>query len=227
MNLQPIPPLWMSLEALHRRYKRVLGTADSSVSSSGTPVALICDEFDAFASIIREEGVLGLYKGLIPSLLLTFNGALQLTIYEYLKSRSAHITSPLSNILSLCYPFDAGPRPKSEGVSDGGVGQPASLSVLLGGVSKALATVLTYPYQVVKTRLQQRERLGYISEHRTSAETGLEAYKGTFDCLFQIYRHEGLRGYFKGLVPHSLRVAPSAALTFLVYEECLKFLKKV
>ena len=131
--------------------------------------------------------------------------------------------------------------------------------------------------------------MGYISEHRTSAETGLEAYKGTFDCLFQIYRypvqrsgvpvepscvllnaidlyvlnscftscdyenclptvrdwfksdivypfsptlsstarHEGLRGYFKGLVPHSLRVAPSAALTFLVYEECLKFLKKV
>jgi hypothetical protein len=31
-----------------------------------------------------------------------------------------------------------------------------------------------------------------------------------------------LPGFFRGVVPNALKVAPSAALTFLVYEEAMK-----
>jgi hypothetical protein len=31
-------------------------------------------------------------------------------------------------------------------------------------------------------------------------------------------------GFFRGAVPNALRVAPSAALTFLVYEEMMKLM---
>ena len=39
-----------------------------------------------------------------------------------------------------------------------------------------------------------------------------------------ILRNEGVLGFFRGVFPNALKVAPAAALTFLVYEECLKFL---
>ena len=41
------------------------------------------------------------------------------------------------------------------------------------------------------------------------------------------FRNEGFRGFFKGAIPNILRVAPSAALTLLVYEECLKLLDRI
>lgn len=38
------------------------------------------------------------------------------------------------------------------------------------------------------------------------------------------HRYEGAMGFFRGVFPNALKVAPAAALTFLVYEECLKIL---
>jgi len=37
-------------------------------------------------------------------------------------------------------------------------------------------------------------------------------------------RYEGLRGFYKGLVPNVLRVTPACALTFVVYENDIHFL---
>ena len=53
---------------------------------------------------------------------------------------------------------------------------------------------------------------------------GAAKYRGTWDCVSKIWAHEGIFGYFKGVVPNALKVAPSAAITFVVYEETLKLL---
>ncbi|KAG5186102.1 folate transporter, partial [Tribonema minus] len=42
---------------------------------------------DAVATIVREEGALALYKGVVPALLLSGQGALQFAAYEWLKAR--------------------------------------------------------------------------------------------------------------------------------------------
>jgi hypothetical protein len=39
------------------------------------------------------------------------------------------------------------------------------------------------------------------------------------DCLTKIWQHEGLLGFFKGCVPNVLKMAPAAAITFVVYEK--------
>jgi solute carrier family 25 folate transporter 32 len=143
---------------------------------------------DALRTIVSEEGVAGLYKGVVPALFLTSHGAIQFAVYEWLKALSAA----------------------------GGDGQqPAWVSVVIGGTSKIVASTATYPYQVVKARLQQREAPGGLAAPR---------YSGMLDCVAKTWRLEGGLGFFRGVVPNALKVAPSAALTFVVYEEVLKLL---
>ena len=42
---------------------------------------------DAVRTIVREEGPLALYKGVVPALVLCGQGAVQFTVYEWLKAR--------------------------------------------------------------------------------------------------------------------------------------------
>jgi solute carrier family 25 (mitochondrial folate transporter), member 32 len=144
--------------------------------------------YDAVRTIVREEGPKGLYKGLIPALILTSHGAVQFSVYEYMKTEANKYFGNAQ-------------------------GQPAWVSILLGGVSKIAATAITYPYQVIKSRLQQR---GNLTAYR---------YMGVLHCIRRTAIEEGLRGFFRGLVPSALRVAPASALTFVVYEETLKILR--
>jgi solute carrier family 25 (mitochondrial folate transporter), member 32 len=88
-------------------------------------------------------------------------------------------------------------------------------SVVLGGTSKIVASCVTYPYQVIKSRLQQR---GVGSKYH---------YTGLMDCVAVTWKNEGLRGLYRGLVPNAVKVVPNSALTFVIYEETLKLLKRM
>ena len=172
--------------------------------------------YHAFRTIIREEGVAGLYKGILPALFLTSHGAVQFATYEKLKVLSEVHLSQESRESA-----------------------PWAVAVLCGGVSKIIASTVTYPYQVIKSRLQQRDELvaspssgapnkGVVSPATATTTTTIlkPRYEGTADCVRKIWRQEGLAGYFRGVVPNALKVAPSAALTFVVYEETLRALAR-
>ena len=107
--------------------------------------------------------------------------------------------------------------------------QPVWTSLLLGSTSKIIAATVTYPYQVIKSRMQQREilestKLPSVSLGQSPAIGG-RRYNGMLDCMVKIYRDHGVPGFFRGVVPNAMKVAPSAALTFVVFEESMKFLK--
>lgn len=148
---------------------------------------------DALITIIREEGLAGLYKGIGPALLLTSHGAIQFASYETLKAYNQTLF----------------PNPENNNQ------QSPIVSFCLGGMSKFIAATLTYPYQVVKSRMQQRISWNTIWK-----------YKSSLDCIIKIYKSEGILGFFRGVIPNSLKVAPHAAITFLVYEESMKYLNK-
>ena len=76
----------------------------------------------------RQEGIRSLWNGTLPSLLLVSNPAIQFMTYEFIK-RKMHVycgQEQLSGITYFC----------------------------IGAVAKAVATVLTYPLQLVQTKLR-------------------------------------------------------------------------
>ena len=121
----------------------------------------------------------GFYAGLVPSLIGVSHGAVQFMSYEELKKVRRAGLKRDAQLKSTDY-------------------------LILGGLSKVVAGAATYPYQVVRTRLQ-----AYGAKQR---------YGGMLDAVHFIWKDAGVRGFYRGLAPNLLRVLPSSAVTFLVYE---------
>jgi len=86
-----------------------------------------------------------------------------------------------------------------------------------------VASTITYPLQVVKSRMQQPSN----SIDLTSAgdvRVVKRDYAGLVSTIQKVWKQEGVTGFFKGAVPNAMRVAPSAAVTFLVYESVMEIL---
>lgn len=128
-----------------------------------------------FQSIIKQESVLGLYKGLgSPLMGLTFINALVFGVQGN-TLRALGRDSPLNQFLA-------------------------------GAAAGAIQCVICCPMELAKTRLQLQD----AGPART--------YRGSVDCLVQIYRSEGLRGVNRGMVSTLLRETPSFGVYFLTYD---------
>ncbi|KAI9100509.1 mitochondrial carrier domain-containing protein [Phlyctochytrium arcticum] len=155
--------------------------------------------YEGLSRLWTQEGVRGLYKGMLPAFLGVSHGALQFMAYEEMKKwrQNAH-RSPTSSI-----PADS---PQSL----------PSLSTLetmaMAASSKIFATVCTYPYQVLRSRLQIQ--VGHGSD---------VVYRGVTGTVKTIYRGEGLKGFYKGLTLNVIRVLPGTCVTFAVYETVSSF----
>jgi solute carrier family 25 folate transporter 32 len=88
-----------------------------------------------------------------------------------------------------------------------------------GAASKILATAVTYPHQVIKARMQQRQ-------NHLGPELADKAYIGFINSAKRILRNEGFRGFYNGFSANLLRVAPQSAITLVFYEQIVRFDKQ-
>ena len=133
--------------------------------------------------IYRHEGIKAFYKGLIPGIFGTIHGTIQFVSYEQMKDfyvKTFHTTQFSTPVI-----------------------------LTFSALSKLIAASTTYPYQVVRTRLQDQH----------------QQYQGVLDVIEKTYRREGIGGFYKGMVPALCRVVPACCITFVVYEFVLKELK--
>jgi solute carrier family 25 folate transporter 32 len=134
-------------------------------------------------------------KGILPGLLGVSHGAFQFMAYEQCKryvdnmhTRQQH--KHISGTFTLNYtPVE---------------------TMCMAAISKTFAAVITYPYQVVRSRLQ---------DHRS-------VYTGAVDCVVQTWKQEGIRGFYRGLAVNVVKVTPQAITVFVVYESIQSYLKQ-
>eukprot|EP00743_Colponemidia_sp_Colp-15_P005574 GILK01005995.1.p1 GENE.GILK01005995.1~~GILK01005995.1.p1 ORF type:complete len:307 (+),score=8.59 GILK01005995.1:64-984(+) len=88
-----------------------------------------------------------------------------------------------------------------------------------GAFAGFLPKLVVHPVDVVKKRMQMQG----VHRHTRYGSSDY-TYRGVTDCVSKIAKHEGLRGFYKGLVPNVLKAAPASAITFVVYEKIASIL---
>lgn len=143
--------------------------------------------------IVREEGVLNLWRGSQPTLVRAMLvSAAQLGAYDQFK----HM---------LLNQFK---------VMDDGL----PLHIVASFAAGFVAAVVTNPVDVVKTRLMNQGNAAAAA----TAENAVK-YRGMMHCFSTIMAREGLMGFYKGFTPNFLRLGPQTIMTFIFYEQFTKF----
>lgn len=152
------------------------------ISTSSATVGAYPGIIAGMTSIWKMEGFRGYFHGLVPALFGVTHGALYFLAYENIKAwqRAKSSDNQLSN----------------------------TDTVIGSALSKIFAGTLTYPSQVIRSRLQTYD---------PGAKTVTRG-PGMLALIAALWKNEGFLGFYKGLAPNLARVVPSTCVTFLVYE---------
>lgn len=143
--------------------------------------------FDAFSRIYRTEGWKIFYSGLVPSFIGLFHVAIHFPIYEGLKHR-LHCYNNTTNEMNI------------------------SRLIISSCISKMIASLFTYPHEILRTRLQLKSKGDqHLSLHKLIKLT---------------YNVEGMRGFYSGFIANLIRTVPSSGITLVSFEYFKKNLRK-
>lgn len=138
---------------------------------------------------IKEGGIKGLYRGFVP------------TVYGII---------PYAGVSFFCYDtMKAGYKSVT-----GQENMPGYLRLLSGGLAGAVAQTVSYPFDVVRRRMQVEG----LTEDGSSSKNTPRIYTTTFKSLRIILQKEGIKGLFIGLSINYLKVAPAVGISFATYE---------
>ncbi|KAI0650824.1 mitochondrial carrier [Trametes meyenii] len=136
--------------------------------------------------ILRKDGLAAFWRGLGPALVLVINPIIQYTVFEQLKnflvkSRTAKLRAGgAKHAIAVLSDWDY---------------------FFLGALSKLVATSSTYPYIVVKNRLQ-------------AGQAHAQRYKSALDGILTIVKEEGVEGLYKGVGSKLTQSVLTAAILF-------------
>ncbi|XP_024526283.1 peroxisomal nicotinamide adenine dinucleotide carrier isoform X2 [Selaginella moellendorffii] len=147
--------------------------------------------------LYREAGLIGFWKGVLPTLIMVSNPAIQFMIYETLLKELT----------------------KKRKINKHGMKDVSPLEIfVIGSIGKLGATIATYPLLVVKSRLQAKQAIGRDKSTQ---------YTGTLDAIFKMIRYEGLTGFYKGMSTKIVQSVAAAALLLMIKEELVKVARKL
>lgn len=159
-----------------------------------------------FQMIVRQEGVVGLYRGLAPSLMrdVPFSSIYWMSI-EYCRSKWLD--------------YDGSNYQRREELS---TLEHAGRALFNGTVSGLIAAACTTPLDVIKTNRQlQIDMLSEQPGVLLSSEGGMAASKRkatSLDIAKRIFAEEGIQGFWRGNAARMTKVAPACACMIASYE---------
>ncbi|CAM9847145.1 unnamed protein product [Ascophyllum nodosum] len=174
------------------------------------------------STVVRKEGALALWRGVgttmwrdVPFSMVYWLG------YENLKAGLG------------CNRRSAGREGNAnmEGTGQSLADQRGSADFLLrsftaGAISGVVASLLTHPFDVVKTQQQlvvKEVQGGGSCEHRPAPPRQPRRIPGTFEVMRNIVDSRGIAGLYTGALPRVGKVAPACAIMIFSYEAGKRF----
>lgn len=160
-----------------------------------------------FRRILLEEGMSGLYSGLLPALLLSMNPAAQFYMFELMKRFLIQLKQHggLFKYLLLWFHWLKRGETHSPSIEQSKFNYGIRLGVLeifvLGALAKMCSTMLTFPIQSVKTNMQRANSFASVS-----------------DCLVSMYKQGGLFMFYTGLHSKLVQTGLTSAFMFLFHD---------
>lgn len=149
---------------------------------------------DAVRKIYAAEGAMGFYSGLGPTLAVAVpNLAISFSVYGTMKEYALD-----DDLFYNLRRIDADSGEEKMGLV---------LTVGCGAMSGTMATLLTFPFDTIRRRMQV-QNLHVPPESRLTS----------FQQFTQLVHKEGLRSVYRGLTPELLKVIPMVGTMFYVYE---------
>ncbi|KAJ7895995.1 mitochondrial carrier domain-containing protein [Mycena olivaceomarginata] len=158
------------------------------------------DSPNAYRSVLHGfSACWGLFRGTSLALFGVSNGAIQFVVYERMKRWGFEVKKRQYQLAGRPWTVEADKLSNT------------AYSVMSGG-SKLAALSLTYPYQVVRSRIQFYQ----VDVSRNNATSHL--YPTIPATVRRTWAQEGVRGFYRGLGTNLVRVLPGTCITFVVYE---------
>lgn len=159
------------------------------------------NSWECLKYVVRNEGVLSLYKGLSASYLGGVELTLQWVLYEQMRMF-------LNRKLLELHGRDGASKTTKDHVMEWCARSGAA------GAAKFVASLITYPHEVIRTRLRQAPL----------ADTGKPKYTGLVQCFKLVLKEEGFASLYGGLTPHLLRTVPNSIIMFGTWEIVVRLL---
>lgn len=149
---------------------------------------------DAFVKILRSEGFLGLYSGIAPTLMVAVPSfSISYMVYGSLKEYALE-----DELFYNLRKVDTKTGEEKLGFQ---------LTLMCGAVSGTTSTLVTFPFDTVRRRMQIQS-LHFLPEERLSG----------IQMIWQLLKKDGIKGFYRGLTPEILKVVPMVGSMFTVYE---------
>lgn len=158
---------------------------------------------DCIRKIIKNEGFFALYRGLSASYLGSAESTLQWILYEQMKQIIKNRSDRLEREGNIRTSFDNA----IDWFARSGA----------AGFAKLVASLITYPHEVVRTRLRQAP----------SGADGKPKYTGLIQCFKLVIKEEGFVSMYGGLTPHLMRTVPNSMIMFGTWEIFTLLLNKL
>jgi solute carrier family 25 folate transporter 32 len=174
-------PLWVAKTRL--QVQTAAGLRYRLGGAGGVPTTWHSRPYGGTANCLRrmwaEEGLRGLYSGLGPSLVGIFHVMIQFPAYEAAKAALSERQG--------CAPDELG----------------TSALVAASSISKMVASVVTYPHEVVRARMHVE---------------GSGPFGGVGRICATVWAEARLAGFYRGCLANLVRTIPAAAITFTSFE---------
>ncbi|KAI3403426.2 hypothetical protein KGF56_003710 [Candida oxycetoniae] len=166
------------------------------VQTSGKPISAQDVKYkgtiDAFKKMYREEGIRVFYSGLVPSLFGLLHVGIHFPVYEKLKSwLHCSTIDQQHEVPGLLWRL-----------------------IAASSLSKMLASTITYPHEILRTRMQMRHNIHTNKQSTNTTFTRVSLLK----IISKIYHGEGLKGFYAGYFTNLARTVPASAVTLVSFE---------